>query len=52
MEKRFQYITDDDVATAKVNGICKSTLVNRVRTYGWDIERAITQPVQKRAPLQ
>ncbi len=42
--KRFQYITPEDFETAKKNGIFKSTLMKRVCwTYGWDIDRAITQ---------
>ena len=36
------YITDDDFQRAKENGICKSTLFNRINYLGWDKETAIT----------
>lgn len=36
------YITPENFNTALANGICENTLIKRVRTHGWDIERAIT----------
>jgi hypothetical protein len=50
--KGFQYlggrITPEMWATAKDNGIKKNTLVCRIYRYGWDPERAVTQPVDKK----
>lgn len=45
-EKRYSYITPEDYETAERNGIKKATLETRVYKMGWDIDRAITQPVQ------
>ena len=42
------YITPEEYAEAEKNGVCKNTLERRIRTYGWDKERAITTKVQKR----
>ncbi len=42
------YITPEQYEAAAKNGIDKGTLDNRVRQQGWDIDRAMTQPKQKR----
>lgn len=47
MEKRYDYITPEDYATAEKNGITKSAMEQRVYSYGWDIDRAITQPMRE-----
>ncbi len=39
--KRYWYITPEDYKEAESNGIDKTLLEQRVRIYGWDIERAI-----------
>ena len=41
------YITPEEYEIAERNGIAKYTLEYRVRLYGWDKERAMTEP-----PLQ
>lgn len=41
------YIQDADYETAKANGISATQVYQRVNTYNWTIERAITQPVRK-----
>ncbi|MBY9078282.1 hypothetical protein KIH86_17770 [Paenibacillus sp. HN-1] len=43
------YITPGDYDRAAANGICAATLEQRVRIYGWDTERACTQPVRQQA---
>ena len=43
------YITDDEYAEAKKNGISYDTLNTRVRSLGWSKRRAIKTPVKKRA---
>ena len=47
-EKRWLYLTDNDIEIAKSNGIGIHTLKSRVYKQGMEINRAITQPVQKR----
>jgi len=47
VEKRYDYITPDDYATAEKNGISVDVLNQRVRTYLWDVDRAITTPKKK-----
>ena len=47
-EKRFFYLTPSDIEVAESNGIGIHTLKSRVYKWGWEINRAITQPVQKR----
>ena len=42
------YITPDDFETAAQNGIPRNTVISRVNTHGWDIDRAITQPSRKK----
>lgn len=46
-KKRYFYITPEDYATAEKNGIHRHLVYQRVNN-GWDIERAITEPVSKR----
>ena len=46
--KRYVYITPDDYETAEKNGISRHTVYQRVHTCGWDIDRAITEPVNFR----
>lgn len=46
MEKRYSYITPNDYDTAERNGINKGALEQRVRSHGWDIEKAITVPLR------
>jgi len=41
------YITPEDYITAEKNGISETQLNARVRVYGWDKRRAMTQPVRK-----
>lgn len=41
------YITPEEYKLAESNGIAKNALSNRVRDYGWDIERACTEPLKK-----
>ncbi|GLY11384.1 hypothetical protein [Pseudobacillus badius] len=48
--KRYVYITPEDYETAEKNGINRNTLEYRVRYGGFDIDRAITEPVAKREP--
>ena len=40
--KRYWYITPEDYEVAKRNGIKRDTVNQRVRRFGWDIDRAIT----------
>ena len=42
------YITPEEYEIAQSNGISERTLKSRVRQLGWDKERAITTPIQKR----
>lgn len=41
------YIAPEDYKKAEENGISNATLYHRVYVYGWDVERAISQPIQK-----
>lgn len=43
------YITPEEYKRASENGIKKGTLENRIRKLGWDKERAINTPCQKRS---
>lgn len=52
MEKRYGYITPQDYETAEKSGITRHALEQRVRDYGWDIDRAITQPLKIQVPFQ
>jgi hypothetical protein len=38
--------TKQEIQTAKQNGISYHTLYMRVESYGWDIEKAITEPTK------
>lgn len=38
------YLTQEDFETAKANGISYMTAYNRFYSYGWDAERAVTEP--------
>lgn len=42
------YITPEDYDIAKVNGISANTLEARIRRYGWDKQRAITEPPRRK----
>lgn len=42
------YITPEEYAEAEKNGICRETLNRRIRTYGWDKQKAITTKVRKK----
>jgi len=44
------YITPEEYATAAKNGIPEGLVSYRVRTTGWSVERAITEPVRVRKP--
>ena len=48
MEKRYHYITPNDYVTAEENGISEHALYQRVHIYGWDIDRAISQPMRSK----
>lgn len=37
-------LTKEQYERAKANGINRQTACSRVRDYGWDIERALTEP--------
>lgn len=41
------YISSVNYAIAKDNGISKASLRNRVWNLGWDIKRAITEPIRE-----
>ncbi|PED27284.1 hypothetical protein CON34_05855 [Bacillus thuringiensis] len=41
-------ITDEDYEKAAVKGITKTNVYQRVHTYGWSIERAITKPLRSK----
>jgi hypothetical protein len=41
------YITPDHFARAAANGISSERLIFRVRSSGWDIEKAITTPMRR-----
>lgn len=47
MSKHEAFITDDNYRTAKANGISKANVNNRVNNCGWEIQDAITKPLQK-----
>lgn len=54
MEMRYGYITPKDFEIAERNGINATNVRQRVNDYGWDIDRAITQPLtirQKADPV-
>lgn len=41
-------ITDEDYEKAAGRGITKTNVYQRVHTYGWSIERAITEPLRSK----
>ena len=41
------YISSVNYAIARDNGISKASLRNRVWNLGWDIKRAITEPIRE-----
>lgn len=47
----YVYISPDEYYLAKENGIKATTLERRLRTLGWDKQRAITTPPQKQTDL-
>lgn len=49
MTHRF-YVTPEEYEIAELNGISASVLEKRVRSLAWDVERAITEPIQKKKP--
>lgn len=44
---KYIFITDEEYEIAEKNGISKGNVDQRVHAYGWEIERAITQPIRK-----
>ncbi len=44
-EKRYFYITPEDYATARENGISEESVYQRVYKQDWDIDRAVTEPI-------
>lgn len=52
MEKRYHYITPEDYAKAEKNGVSRRNLNQRVASYGWDIDRAVSTCVRKETAFQ
>ena len=48
MSYTHHYVTETEYAQGAENGISRSTVYNRVYSLGWDVERAITEPVQQK----
>lgn len=46
-----QFITDEHYAIAEKNGIKRENVYQRVNTYYWDVELAITKKVEKKGDL-
>lgn len=44
----FEDLTDEEIQVAENNGITREHLRHRIDQYFWSIERAITEPVEKR----
>ena len=44
----MDYLTDDDYAVAKANGITYKAAYARVYRYGWRIKDAITAPLKRK----
>ena len=44
--KRYFYITPEDIKIAEENGIPEYVVTTRVRKLGWDVDKAITKPVR------
>lgn len=47
VEERY-FLLEEDFLTAEANGINRRLATQRVDSYGWDVERAITEPVNTR----
>lgn len=47
MEKRYDYITPDDYRQADLNGISAQLLEQRVRSFLWDVDKAVNTPKKK-----
>lgn len=45
-EANRKVLTESQVETARLNGISIATARARVKAYGWDVQRAITEPVK------
>ena len=45
------YVTPDEYLIAESNGISASNLNNRIRSFGWKKQRAITEPYRNRRDL-
>lgn len=48
LDKRYKYITPKDYEEAAKNGIPATLLERRVRSYSWDVDKAIRTPKRKR----
>ena len=48
MARKSLYITPEDFEEAEANGINREALGQRVRQYGWSIERAKTEPIREK----
>lgn len=46
--KGKKYLLDDIMKFSKVEGLTKQGFLNRVCKHGWDVERALTQPKDKK----
>lgn len=46
------YLTDEDYVIAEANGISKDNAYQRVYTYGWDVEKAITEPLKRQIDIK
>jgi hypothetical protein len=42
-----RYLTKEEIKRAKENGISYDNLYNRVYNLGWELEKAVTTPLQK-----
>lgn len=51
MNANYVYITPEEYEKAEKNGIDKNTLYKRIREYGWDKQRALSQPKRVRPNL-
>lgn len=49
---RGMRISKEQYAIARANGIPNDTTYNRVYNCGWDVEKAITQPVRKKKEVE
>lgn len=47
MEKRYEYITPTDYEKAETNGISARLLEQRVRSFLWDVDKAVNTPKRK-----